>query len=100
MSYYSLVVWNERNRVKYPRIFDLPNVDAAREVALRIARIFVAAVPRWSGLSSQQRNTFVVEVLDEAGQTVLMVPFRETEEQKSRLEATECSGRIRVRDDA
>jgi hypothetical protein len=52
-------------------------------VALKIARIFVEVVPYWGELSSKQRNDFVVEILDEGGQTVLAVPFREAEEPKS-----------------
>jgi hypothetical protein len=83
MSHYSLVVWSERTRVRYPRTFDLPNVDAARAVALKIAHIFREVVPYWGNLSSKQRDNFVVEILDEAGQTVLTVPFREAEEPKS-----------------
>jgi hypothetical protein len=83
MPEYSFHVWNKRNRTRYPRTFDLPDVEAARKVALKIARIFVEVVPYWGDLSSKQRNDFVVEVLDEAGQTVLTVPFREVEEPKS-----------------
>jgi hypothetical protein len=83
MPAYSFYVWNTRNRTKYPRIFDLPDVDAARAVALKIARIFVEVVPYWGDLSPTQRNDFVVEILDEAGQTVLTVPFREVEDPKS-----------------
>jgi hypothetical protein len=58
-------------------------VDVVREIALRVARIFVDAVPRWGELSSKQRNDFVVEILDEDGQTVLSVPSREAQEPKS-----------------
>ena len=59
---------------------DLPDVDAAREVAWKIARIFVEVVPYWGDLSSEQRSGFVVEIVDETGETVLTLPFRETEE--------------------
>jgi hypothetical protein len=83
MPAYSVYVWNTRNRTKYPRIFDLPDVDAARAVALKIARIFVEVVSYWGDLSPTQRNDFVVEIMDEAGQTVLTVPFREVEDPKS-----------------
>jgi hypothetical protein len=80
MTAYSYFIWNKRSRVKYPKTFDLPDVDAAREVASRIARIFVEVVPYWGDLSSEQRSDIVVEIVDEAGETVLTVPFRETEE--------------------
>ena len=80
MPKYSFFVWNKRSRVRYPRTLELPDVEAAREVASRIARIFIEVVPYWGDLSSEQRNSFVVEIVDEDGQTVLMVPFREAEE--------------------
>ncbi len=83
MPKYSFFVWNKRSRVQYPRSFDLPDVDAARAVALKIARIFVEVVPYWGELSSKQRNDFVVEIVGEAGQTVLTIPFKEAEEPKS-----------------
>ena len=47
---------------------------------MKIADVFVETVPRWSDLSAHQRNTFVVEIVDEAGQTVLTVPFREAKQ--------------------
>ena len=77
MSQYSFFVWNERSRVKYPRTLDLPDVVAARKVALKIADIFVDVAPRWSELCSYQKSNFVVEVVNDIGQTVLTVPFRE-----------------------
>jgi hypothetical protein len=83
MCEYSFFVWNERSRVRYPRILDLPDVAAARKVALRIADIFAEVVPQWSDLSFQQRDTFVVEVVDEMGQTVLTVPFRDAKQPAS-----------------
>ena len=83
MTHYSFFVWNSRNRVKYPRSYDLPDVVAARKAALKIADIFVEVVPHWDDLYSQQRNTFVVEVVEETGQTVLTIPFREAKQPAS-----------------
>jgi hypothetical protein len=80
MPQYSFFIWNKRSRVRYPRALDLPDVEAAREVASRIARIFVEVVPYWGELSCEQRSGFVVEIVDEDGQTMLTVPFREAEE--------------------
>jgi hypothetical protein len=80
MPQYSFFIWNKRSRVRYPRTLDLPDVEVAREVASRIARIFVEVVPYWGELSSEQRSGFVVEIVDEDGQTMLTVPFREAEE--------------------
>jgi hypothetical protein len=79
MPQYSFFVWNKRSRVKYPRSFELPHVEAAREVALRIARVFGEVIPLWNDLSYDQQNNFAVEVVDESGQTVLTVPFKEAE---------------------
>ena len=83
MTHYSFFVWNSRNRVKYPRSYDLPDVAAAGEAALKIADIFADVVPNWSDLPFQQRDTFVVEIVDETGQTVLTVPFREAKQPAS-----------------
>ncbi len=83
MPKYSFFVWNKRSRVQYPRSFDLPDVDAARAVALKIARIFVEVVPYWGELTSKQQNDFVVEIVGEAGQTVLTIPFKEAEKPES-----------------
>jgi hypothetical protein len=79
MPQYSFFVWNKRSRVKYPKSFDLSDVEAAREVASRIARVFGEVIPLWSELSYDQQNNFAVEVVDETGQTVLTVPFKEAE---------------------
>jgi uncharacterized protein DUF6894 len=83
MTRYSFFVWNSRDRVKYPRSYDLPDVAAARKVAVKIADIFIDVLPNWSDLSFHQRNTFVVEIVDETGQTILTVPFREAKQPAS-----------------
>ena len=83
MFQYSFFVWNERSRVKYPRILDLPDDATARKAALKIAKIFAEVVPHWDDLSFQQRNTFVVEIVDETGETVLTVPFRDAKQPAS-----------------
>ncbi len=83
MPRYSFFVWSNRSRLKYPRSYDLPDVVAARKAALKIADIFIDVVPNWSDLSFQQRNTFVVEVVDETGQTVLTAPFRKAKQPAS-----------------
>ena len=82
MPQYDFFVWNKRSRVKYPRSYHLPDVDAARAVAARIARVFGEVVPLWSDLSNSRRNNFAVEVVDETGQTVLTLPFKEAAKPK------------------
>jgi hypothetical protein len=83
MPQYSLFVCSQDSRIKYPKSYDLPDVEAARRVVLRVAKVFMEVVPYWNDLSSEKQNDFVVEVDDESGQTVLTVPFREARELKS-----------------
>ncbi len=83
MPRYELFLWNQYSRVKYPRSFDLPDVAAARAAALKVARVFAEVVPFWNDLSDDQRNDFVVEIVDETGQTVLTVPFKDADEPES-----------------
>ncbi len=80
MTKYNFIIWNKHSRVRYPRSFDLTDIEVAREVATRIARIFGDVVPRWNELTYDQQNDFAVEVVDGTGRTVLVVPFREAEE--------------------
>ena len=77
MSQFSLFICRQHTRIKYPKSYDLPDVEAARRVALRVARVFMEVVPYWNDLSPDQQNDFVVEIDDEGGQTVLTVPFSE-----------------------
>jgi hypothetical protein len=81
MPQYDFFVWNKRSRVKYPRSYHLADIEAARAVAARIARVFGEVIPLWSDLPQDRQNNFAVEVVDETGQTVLTVPFKETGEQ-------------------
>jgi hypothetical protein len=80
MPQYTLFIWNKHRRIKYPGSIDLPDAEAAREVATRLARVFTEVIPDWNDLSSRQQRNFVVEVVDEEGRTVLTVPFRDAEE--------------------
>jgi len=45
--------------------------------------VFAEVVPYWSELSPKQKADFVVEILDESGETVLTVPFKEAQEKSS-----------------
>lgn len=86
MPQYEFFVWNKRSRVKYPRSYQLPDVEAAREVAARIARVFGEVIPLWSELPGERQDNFAVEVVDEAGQTVLTLPFKEADESEPKRE--------------
>jgi hypothetical protein len=83
MPQYSLFVCSQNDRIKYPKSYDLPDVEAARRVAQRVAKVFMEVVPYWNDLSREQQHDFVVQIDDESGQTVLTVPFREAREPKS-----------------
>jgi uncharacterized protein YaaW (UPF0174 family) len=80
MPQYNLFVCNQHNRIRYPKNFDLPDLEAAHAAALRLAKVFMEVVPYWNELPSDQQNEFVVEIDDERGQTVLIVPFNEAKE--------------------
>jgi hypothetical protein len=75
MPRYRFFVSSQQGRVRYPRSFDLADADVAKGIALQIARVFTEIVPYWDDLSADQRNGFAVEIVDEADQTVLTVPF-------------------------
>ena len=80
MPRYNIFLYNQRDRVRYPKTMDLPDIEAAKDAARRVAKVFMDVVPYWRDLSSGQQNRFVVEVVDEAGELVLTVPFKEAEE--------------------
>jgi hypothetical protein len=80
MSQYNLFICNQQRRIKYPKSYDLPDVEAARRVALRVAKVLMEVAPYWNDLSFDQQNHFLVEIDDEGGQTVLVVLFNEVKE--------------------
>ena len=80
MPQYTLFISNQHRRIKYPKNYDLPDLEPARQVALRVARVFVDVVPYWDDLLPDQQDSFAVEIDDEGGQTILIVPFREAQE--------------------
>jgi hypothetical protein len=77
MPQYSLFVCSQDKRIRYPKTYDLPDVEAARQVALRVAKVFMEVVPYWNDLSPEQQDDFVIQIDDESSQTVLIVPFRD-----------------------
>ncbi|WP_425286885.1 DUF6894 family protein [Microvirga vignae] len=76
MPNYDLYVRTQSRRTKYPRRLNLPSVEAAHEVALRLARILVEGRSCWEGLAIAACDDFTVEAADETGQIVLTVPGR------------------------
>jgi hypothetical protein len=77
MPRFNLFLYNQHSRVRYPETLNVPDVDAAQRVARRVANIFMKVVPYWSELSLDQQGRYVVEIVDEAGELLLTVPFRE-----------------------
>jgi hypothetical protein len=82
MPRYNLFLYNQYSRIRYPETLHLPDVDAARDVARKVAQVFMEVVPYWKDLSSQQQNDFVVQIVDEVGGLLLTVPFMEAAEPK------------------
>ena len=82
MPRYNLLIYNQYKRIRYPKSFDLPDVDSARKAALKLATVFMEVVPYWSDLPPVRQDKFVVEVVDDAGELVLTVPFREAQDTK------------------
>jgi hypothetical protein len=76
MTHYQLVLWNKHGRYRYPKSVNVPDVAAAHGFALRIARVLLENALLWRGWSTEERSNFVVDITDEAGQTVLRVPSR------------------------
>jgi len=85
MPRYNLLLYNQHSRVRYPKTLNLPDVDAAHDVALRVAKVFMEVVPYWGDLSPDQQHRYVVEIVDEAGGLLLTVPFRERRRSPLRL---------------
>jgi hypothetical protein len=86
MPRYSLVLYNQRHRVRYPETLSLPDIDAAQHVARRVAHTFRKVVPYWGDLTADQQGRYVVEIVSEAGELLLTVPFRDKRKRRlSRL---------------
>jgi len=82
MPRYSLFLHNQHSRVRYPETLTLPDVEAAQHVARRVANVFMEVVPYWGDLSPAQQHRYVVEIVDETGELLLTVPFRERAKRK------------------
>jgi hypothetical protein len=74
MSNFDLYVCTKSRRVKYPRRLNVPSIEVAHEIALRLARIFVEGRSSWEDLGIGACDDFTVEAVSEAGQIVLAVP--------------------------
>ena len=77
MPRYNLFLCNQHSRVRYPATLNLPDIDAARLVARRVANTFMEVVPYWGDLTTAQQGRYVVEIMGEAGEPLLTVPFRD-----------------------
>ena len=72
MPHFYLHVRNHHDLAVDPDGVDLPNIDAARAEALRVAQELLADWP--SGWPQAQSET-AIEITDRAGQTLLRIPF-------------------------
>lgn len=84
MPKYIFFVCNKRERIKYPKSFYLADVKAAHQVAVRIAQTSGEVFLRWNELFSNSQTNFAIEAVNEAGQTVLTVPYNEAGQSKIR----------------
>jgi hypothetical protein len=75
MPTYDVYVWTKARRLKYPRGLNVPSLDAAHEIALKMARVFIG-LRSARGYLSQAEYDFHVEVVNKDGRTVLAVPGR------------------------
>ena len=75
MPSYDVYVWTKFRRLKYPRGLNIPNLQAAHSIALRMAQVFLG-LKSSRGYLSQAECDFHVEVVNEDGRTVLAVPGR------------------------
>ena len=75
MPTYDVYVWTKFRRLKYPRGLNIPSLEAAHSVALRMARVFIGLRSSRGHLSVAERD-FHVEVVNQDGRTVLAVPGR------------------------
>lgn len=82
MPRYSLFLYNQRKRVRYPESLNLPDIDAAQRIAQRVAEVFMEVVPYWDELTPEQQDRYVVEIMDEAGGLLLAVPFGQQRKRK------------------
>ncbi len=76
MTHYQFFLWNKHGRYRYPKTLNIPHVEAAHRVALRIAGVLLENALLWRGWSAEERTDFVIDITDEAGQIVLTVPSR------------------------
>jgi hypothetical protein len=75
MPTYDVYVLDNFRRLKYPRGLNVPSLDAAHDIALRMARLFIGHRSPKGYLPVAERN-FLIEVVDEDGRAVLLVPGR------------------------
>jgi hypothetical protein len=76
MTHYQLFLRTKHGHCRYPKILNGSDVEAAHRLALRMARVLLENAVLWRGWSAEERTDFVVDITDEAGQTVLTVPSR------------------------
>ncbi len=68
-------VLDNSRRLKYPRGLNVPNLDATHSIALRMARVLIGLRSPTGYLSVAERD-FLIEVVDQEGRAVLLVPGR------------------------
>ena len=75
MPTYDVYVLDNFRRLKHPRGLNVPSLDAAHDIALRMARVFIGLRSPKGYLPVSERD-FLIEVVDQEGRAVLLVPGR------------------------
>ena len=75
MPTYDVYLWTNFRRLKHPRGLNMPSLEAAHSVALRMARVFIGLKSPSGHLSLAERD-FLIEVVNKDGRAVLVVPGR------------------------
>ena len=70
MPTYEVYVLDNCRRLKYPRGLNVPSLDAAHDIALRMARVLIGLRSPEGYLSVAERD-FLIEVVDEDGRAVV-----------------------------
>jgi hypothetical protein len=73
MPTYDVYIWTKLRRLKYPRGLNIPSLEAAHAVALTMARVFIKLRSPKGYLPVKERD-FLIEIVNEDGRAVLLVP--------------------------
>ena len=83
MPKYNFLLCDRRSRVRYPKSFYLTDIEAARQVARRIAWASDRSALQNNIRTGDRQSGLAVEIVDDTCRTVLTISSREAEEAKA-----------------